>query len=120
LGFRCSFFCAPQVGGGGGDGPEKEQKLLLGKIRLLPEDLQLRIGVLAVGIATREREQNLRIDEAVMLHAALADLEEEARDESEIEREEAVRHETDVDREIELLELSQQASNAALEAHIWD
>ena len=63
----------------------------------IPEDLQLRIGVLAVGIATREREQNLRIDEAVMLHAALADLEEEARDESENEREEAVRHETDVE-----------------------
>ena len=75
---------APQVGGGGGDGPEKEQKLVLGKIRQLPEELQLRIGVLALGIATREREENLRVDEAVMLHAALADLEEEARDESEI------------------------------------
>ena len=58
------------MGGGGGDGPEKEQKILLGKIRLLPEELQLRIGVLAMGIATREREEDLRIDEAVMLHAA--------------------------------------------------
>ena len=86
----------------------------------LPRELQVRIGCLARAIAVSHREEDRAIDEAVMVHATLADWEEEAMEEVEIEREEAVRHQIDVAREIELLELSQQASNAALEAHALD
>ena len=101
----------PQQGGGGGGpaaeeaaGALRDQKRLLKNIeRFLPRELQLRIGRLAHAIAVRQREQDRAIGEAVVIiHAVLEDYEDEAREESEFEREEQVRFDMDVEREIEI------------------
>ena len=76
--------------------------MLMRRVGRLPRDVQVRIGRDLFSIAMSERAQDRFIDEAVMLHAALDDLEDEAREESEFEREEQVRFGINVEREIEI------------------
>ena len=99
----------PRQGGGGGGGlatavlPDGTPDMLMRRVDRLPRDVQVRIGRYLFFIAMSERAQGRLIDEAVMLHAALDDLEDKAREESEFERDEQeVRFGIDMEREIEI------------------
>ena len=75
-----------QTGGGSRDGlatavlPDGTPDILLRRVDRLPWDVQVRIGRYCFFIAMSERAQDRLIDEAVMLTAALDDLEDEARE----------------------------------------
>ena len=97
-----------QTGGGSRDGlatavlPDGTPDILLRRVDRLPRDVQVRIGRYCFFIAMSERAQDRLIDEAVMLHAVLDDLEDEARErareDSGFEREEQVRFRIDWER----------------------
>ena len=82
--------------------PDGTPDMLMRRVDRLPRDVQVRIGRYLFFIAMSERVQGRLIDEAVMLHAALDDLEDKAREESEFERDEQVRFGIDMEREIEI------------------
>ena len=96
-----------------------EQKKVLAKIMALPAGPRRRVFEHAHALACRDAEAFRDIDEAIMLHAAKAELDdveaEEAKQESEFEREEQVRFEMDVEREIEV----EEADLAILEGFIY-
>ena len=75
--------------------------MLMRRLGRLPRDVQVRIGRDLFFIAMSERAQDRLIDEAVAIHRALDDYEDEAREESEFEREEQVRFGIDLERKIE-------------------
>jgi hypothetical protein len=96
-----------QDGGGGneqtGDGlatavlPDGTPDWLMRRVGRLPRDVQVRIGRDLFSIAMSERAQDRLIDDAVAIHSALVEWEDEAREESEFEREERVRFGIDVE-----------------------
>jgi hypothetical protein len=121
-----------QDGGGGdeqtGDGlttavlPDGTPDMLMRRVGRLPRDVQVRIGRDLFSIAMSERAQDRLIDDAVAIHSALVEWEDDAREESEIEREERVRFGIDVEREtgIEIADEEIHAEIAWDAAHMHD
>ena len=71
--------------------------MLMRRVGRLPRDVQVRISRELFFIAMSERAQDRLIDDAVAIHSALVEWEEDAREESEVEREERVRFVIDVE-----------------------
>ena len=121
-----------QDGGGGdeqtGDGlatavlPDGTPDMLMRRVGRLPRDVQVRIGRDSFSIAMSERAQDRVIDDAVAIHSALVEWEDEAREESEFEREERVRFGIDVEIEtgIEIADEEIHAEIAWDAAHMHD